>query len=677
MKKTIITLLAFITTVLGVTAAETYVSGKVLRASDNSPLEFVTVTLLQGENQIDYEYTDWDGSFVFTLTDIAAGSYTLRATGDDFAPAEVPVDITAGVSPDPVTILVGNGTTPPPTPGEFDYELEATVNADARWYGTRGTDDEHGDINRYYLVLSNKSLGDDYKTFQPDGKYYAFEFFGPAPKVTVTPEGVRTVRPVDGTYETHTSLENGETVWLKDNFSLWGAAYYSFDGQGRKDKDLYLPEGRLTITTVDEFGTEYMCYDAVFTDQNGQTHHLTYKTRYLGYRDNSQSAGALNNDLDLVPSIFSANYESLTGNTMKVNFYFQWDGTWSDDETEPYADMVIGYINAFMPYDKETGLQNGTYTVKAESGVDFSIELGQLVSMSGVEYPVGSYAMYVDRRRGVHWAMFKEGSMTISGEGPTRKITADFMTPEGYSVRLTWEGEISVGDIPYSTLQGDVELDLEGATAVATFLGDPYRTDGSTWHIRITPADGKNDGFQTCVTSVSPDFESGIASGDYLCAIDPSSLWPYQYQKGVMTDVLSGTWYLADFDSDNIPHTFAPATGSENEHFSIINHGDGSYTFDFLFNDGLDHIWKGSWKGIPQMVDPNASVDTAIAADVTVTATAGALIIDGAEGSGYVVCNMPGRIVAHGTAAAQTTVSLPAGIYFVTVTTRTFKILVP
>lgn len=675
MKKTIITLLVILASAIGLSAAETYVTGKVLKAADNSPVEFVTVTLLKGDKQIDYEYTDWDGSFTFSLTDIESGSYILRATGDGFAPAEAGVEITGGTDPDPVTILVGNAD--PVYPTEYDYELEATVNADARWYGTRGTDDEHGDINRYYLVLSNKTLGDDNKTFQPDGIYYAFEFFGPAPKVTVTPESIRTIRPVDGTYQTHTRSENGETVWLKDNFSLWGAAYYSFDGQGRNDKELYLPEGRLTITTVDEYGTEYMLYDAVFIDQNGQAHHLTYKTRYLGYRDSSQSAGALNNDLDLVPSIMNANYESLSGKTMKVNFYFQWDGTWSDDETEPYKDMVIGYINAFMPYDKETGLQNGTYTVNAQSGEDFSIELGQLVSMGGVEYPLGSYAMYVDRRRGVHWAMFKEGTMTISGEGKTRNITAQFTTPEGYTIKLAWEGEIAVDAIPYSTLESDIELDLEGATAVATYLGDPYRTDGSTWQIRINPAAGKKDGFQTCITSESAGFANGITSGEYICAVDPSSLWPYQYQMGVMTDVLSGTWYLSDFDSDNIPHTFAPATGAENEYFTITNNNDGSYTLDFLFNDGLDHTWKGSWTGVPKMVDPEASVESIVADGATVTATAGSVIISGADGETYLISDMTGRIVARGTAAAQTTVDINAGLYIVSTGARNFKVIVP
>ena len=143
-----------------------------------------------------------------------------------------------------------------------------------------------------------------------------------------------------------------------------------------------------------------------------------------------------------------------------------------------------------------------------------------------------------------------------------------------------------------------------------------------------------------------------------------------------MTDVLSGTWYLSDFDGDNIPHTFAPATGSEDEHFTIINNGDGSYTFDFMFNDGLDHVWKGSWKGVPQMVDPNASVDTPFDDVITVTATAGAVIIAGAENQAYTVCDLSGRIVARGTASSHTTVGLPAGIYFVTVGSRTFKVLV-
>ncbi len=558
----------------------------------------------------------------------------------------------------------------------YDYELEATVNADARWYGTRGTDDEHGDINRYYLVLGNKTLGDDGKTFQPEGKYYAFEFFGPAPKVTTTPEGISTFRPVDGTYETHTVQQGSTTAWLKDNFSLWGAAYYSFDGQGRLDKDLSLPEGKLTITTVDEFGTEYMCYDAIFTDQNGQTHHLTYKTRYVGYRDCSQSSGYLNKDLDMEGSMASANYESRQGDTMKVNFFFQWDGTWSDDESEPYKDMAMLYVNAFMPCSEDGSVQNGTYTIKEPSGDDFSLELGQMVVMAGgVEYPLGSYAMYVDRRHGVHWGTFKEGTMAISGEGKTRKIVCDFTTALGHTVKLTWEGEISIESIPYSTLTADRKLDLEGATAVASYLGDPYRTDGSTWHIRLNPAPGKKDGFQTVITSDSPTFEDGIAEGDYLLSVDTDNLWPYQYQMGIMTDVLSGTWYLSDFDENNVPHTFAPATGGENEYFKIARNADDTYTFDFLFNDGINHIWYGKWTGPLQKVD-FVGIDSAVSDTIRVEAEAGAITITGLTGQNYEIYNMAGAKIAAGVTSDSTTVPVARGLYLVRMGSKTHKICV-
>lgn len=555
---------------------------------------------------------------------------------------------------------------------DFNFELEATVCPDARWYGTRGTDDEHGDINRYYLVLSNKSLGDDGKTFQPDGKYYAFEFFGPAPIVRTTPEGIQTVRPQDGTYSTHVAGTATNPVWLKDNFSLFGGAYYELDGQGRMDKELTLPEGSLVISTTDYHGTEYINYECNFTDQYGDPHHVTYSSKYTSYADVSQGSGYLNKDLDVNCSLAQSGFNSREGNTMKVALYLQWDGTWSDNETEPYRDMLMMYVSAYMPYDPQAGFANGTYTITPDYGADFSLEQGRMVQMAGgIEYAAGTYAQYVDRRHYIHWGTIKEGSLTVTGEGDNKKIVGNFITTQDYSVKFEWEGSMRVEDVPYSTLADDVVLDLEGATAVATFMGDPYRQEGSTWHLRLNPAPGKKDGFQTVVTSPTVSANEGIGSGSYICAPDHSSLWQFQYQEGFMTDVLSGTWYLSDFDEQNVPHTFAPAYyGNEEDFFNITNHNDGSYTLRFKFSDGLGHFWSGNWRGTPTVNDITGTPE--INSDKLPFHIDGNTLTFNSV-SPVTVTDTMGRVFFCG---ATDTLELPEGLWIINVNGKSSKVII-
>ena len=70
--------------------------------------------------------------------------------------------------------------------------------------------------------------------------------------------------------------------------------------------------------------------------------------------------------------------------------------------------------------------------------------------------------------------------MTITGGGDSYTVTCDLVTAEGCNVTASYTGSIALTDSSgetgdaVSTLTGDYTLDLDGATAEASFYGDYY-----------------------------------------------------------------------------------------------------------------------------------------------------------------------------------------------------------
>ncbi len=106
MKQLITALLCLWATVFTAMAHQIYVTGTVKDASDQEPLSYIRVTLYDGTDELDYEYTDWDGNFSIAVPEGTEGDLTVLASSDGYADAEATVHVTAGETPEPVTILM-------------------------------------------------------------------------------------------------------------------------------------------------------------------------------------------------------------------------------------------------------------------------------------------------------------------------------------------------------------------------------------------------------------------------------------------------------------------------------------------------------------------------------------------------------------------------------------------
>ncbi len=543
----------------------------------------------------------------------------------------------------------------------YDYEyLDIPVLCTAIWYGSLMSYDDRT-LQGFQTILGTKALGADGLP-QNESTVYSFLTFQKAYVDDHEP------MPAVGTY----TMAPGPGDMVIES----SAMIYQRDGNGNYEWERKVTDGHLTISTSEADGNTYYHYDLVLTDELGYTHHVTYKSRFVEYADYSQdfNSNRLTKNLNVKTRSHFTNYQGLNdaGDVMKIKM------TLSDmpyDETGKHFDptdlpATEFYVVLYMPVQLGD-IVNGTYTVTEEYGDAFTMQPGEIISFAGIEYAAGSYAQYLDAGQGIHWGVFESGEFTISGEGDERIITASFVTEEQYTVDFTYIGKIEVSNVPDSHLTSDITLDLEGAQAVFEYYGDNYSYGGaSTWFINISPQGDKKDGFQTELSTATTHSSQGIPTGSFR--ISPStSLWPGEYAKGRKGEsLLTGTWYLSDFDDDGLPHTYAPATGGD---FNITNHGDGTYTFDFAFQDGVNHTWRGTWTGAP-LIDvkvPEAGIASVGYGDIEIRVDGLELILS--ADADVTVVNVAGAEVFNGHASK---VALPAaGIYLAKINGNVTKII--
>ena len=72
-------------------------------------------------------------------------------------------------------------------------------------------------------------------------------------------------------------------------------------------------------------------------------------------------------------------------------------------------------------------------------------------------------------------------------------------------------------DEAFSSLEGDITLDLTNVEATANYYGDWYVNGGGNWQLSLKPPFGvtEGDGMQVDLVAERLGFEAGIPSGTY------------------------------------------------------------------------------------------------------------------------------------------------------------------
>lgn len=460
-------------------------------------------------------------------------------------------------------------------PVEYDYTLEAEY-FDGLYYAQQFSSNYN-----YYAWISSEPF-DEWDFFIPGGIYYVFDIYTATPPADESnpapPAGVYTLGEYGSTDDMTFSMSESRRCYAVD----METTQYS-----------YFVDGTLTITQDGDTWT----YEASLEDTEGMLHYLTYTgtAPYVNDEPVDHGIDRIEHDINTVAVSATGSYMRGDDEVMEVSLQMQ------DMEMGVWHGTRI-YLDVFMPYDVDGNIENGTYTLTRDNGEPGTIVEGILNEEMQYPYPTGSYAQYYDENSDDFLGLFDSGTLEVTGDAANGyELVLDFVTMEGYSVKCSYSGPLTIIGIPgpYSTLTDDHTLDLTGAEADAYFYGDYFLTGGN-WIVEII---GEEEGLTMDIVAdtLHLDFAEGIPSGVYK-ACEKSYLGPWEYQPGSMSyeGSLSGTNYLGGFEGDGNVSQYAPATSGD---LIITNHGDGSYTVSFEFLDDKGHTWDGEWTGDINLID--------------------------------------------------------------------------
>lgn len=437
----------------------------------------------------------------------------------------------------------------------YDYVLTESMYEFIEGYGYGGEDN-------YYLLLSDMPL-EDGGIPSYGSTTYALDFYVEAGSTSgyELPEGTY---PLGAPYATEAGTIGADYTY-----------FYQFTDV---ETELYFTEGSVDVSRDGDIYT----IEGNLTDTEGNAHHFTYTGAAF------PEPAPLPESIEVDATVAGAAYVGDSDGVMEA--ILQLTDIIPDDEGYLYPPGTVVALDAFMPYDEEGRIVTGTYNV-GDSNEAFSLSPGnEILAM----YGLGTYvADAPDAQSGFSQYYVSSGTVEISGSFETGYIVScDFMTEEGVAVKCTYEGKIQIAGMPgpVSTLTGDYELALDGATGAAYYYGDYFGVGGGNWIFAIDqPAGG--DGVQVDLVVDGLDFENGIPTGTYTASAEP---YPGKFMEGYIDDnYLSGTWYTPTNASGDLTG-YAPAMEGT---IDIVNNGDGSYDVTFDCTDDLGNVWRGSWSG--------------------------------------------------------------------------------
>lgn len=434
-------------------------------------------------------------------------------------------------------------------------------------YGNNGEDN-------YYTWLSDEPFVDERPV--DGGTYYLLSIY-----LAGDPEDPEHPLPAEGTYSLGTSGGTDDMTMSIDE-----SRYVTYP-EGQAKQTLYFTEGTLTVSYEDD-GT--LIYDAVLTDTNGDRHHVTYagEVSYIVMGGGGTEPGgdtSLDHDVELPNPTASAECMFYNGNVMNVtvSVYGENNSHWLE-------------LDMYLPMDWDGGFATGTYEVarSAENIDAMDIMPGLWWDNGGFQSPDKSWICEYNSDGTTLMALITGGTVGVSGSLGSYVLDINLTTDAGYKV--TGSVEVTAIDWlpePFSTITSDMTIDLSGAEASLTYLGDYYGTGGDNWYLYFDPVTGGDGLMMDLVSDRRGDWSEGIPSGVYEVS-NTSDIYPGHYYPGYNDyGWIGGSMYFYDV-RDGVAYGMAPAL---NGAFTVTNHGDGTYDIEFSFTDDGGNVWDGSWSG--------------------------------------------------------------------------------
>lgn len=301
-------------------------------------------------------------------------------------------------------------------PEQYDFDMTLEVFSGTYYGDMYGNQGEHN----WYTWVSDIEF-DEEGYLQPNGTYYLFDIFGPAPEDGNNP------LPPAGEYVLG-DVEATEAMTFTPDYS----EIVITDAEGWYEYREAFTEGRLTIS----YEGENMILEAFLTDSQGKTHHVKYNgpANYLSDNDSEglpQSTLTDDYTLDLSGAIGQAAYYG--------DYYETGGGNWLI-EIIPGSGAGDAFMTDLVAEgtDFESGIPSGTYTASTsyyplpgeylQGGIDSDGYIGGTSYVNILNGAVAGYAT----------AVSGDLHITNNGDG-TYVISFEFLDSQGY----TWDGEWS------------------------------------------------------------------------------------------------------------------------------------------------------------------------------------------------------------------------------------------
>lgn len=447
-----------------------------------------------------------------------------------------------------------------PGPGtDYDFELQYSILQFEPGYGNNGEDN-------YYVVLSDKPISEEALT-QPDSYSYTLDFYVEAGSTSGNelPEGNW---PLGAPGET-------APMTLGRDFSF----FYYASTNGWDDYVPYFSEGSVDVSRAGDVYT----LEGSFTDEDGNSHHFVYSGELFANSEPDPEPEPTPDAIEIEATLATALYYSDSDGVMNITMQFT-DMT-PDAEGYVYPPGSLLQLDVYMPYNEDGRIATGIYDVTEMGGEEYTVS----TYYSSLTYSPDANTDFSE------YGLRSGGTIEISGSPDfgLYNVTCDLVTEDGIPVKCTYEGYLEVSGMSMTTLTGDYELDLEGATGMAAYYGDAYGTGGANWMFALSSSPAGGDEVQVELVGEAADFEAGIPSGEYKpMASDLPS--PGEYVPGFIFDnTLYGSWYICTDAQDNIVG-YAPAIDGT---VNVVNNGDGTYDITFDCVDDAGNVWDGSWTG--------------------------------------------------------------------------------
>ena len=441
------------------------------------------------------------------------------------------------------------------------------VNMEATYLGGEYYGIEYSETYNYYLLLSDKGIGEDGYVI-PYGTYYQVDLYGLEGEVDE--EGY--IHVPAGTYTFDANDTTAE--WTMGNYY---SGYSKVNGDGTAyDAQSGFEAGQAVVTE------NSLVLEVTIA---GVKHTVTYNGApklYVG-----TSGGGSGENVEMEANYAYANYfgDQYAPGTAD-NYYLFLSDLGLDAEGYEQANGTYYRFDIYAPItaDNATKIPAGTYTVDmTDSGAHWTATLSYsayfILDEYGWDYVSNDYPASGTVVVGEDGTIVAEVTMLMSGA--THKVTYNGGNIEVFDNSSSGGGD----DVVYSTLTGDWNCNLSAHTLYYQSYGDWYEVGYQNWVIAIMPNSQAGDFVQFDLLAGADSFTS--FAGEYTIS---DSLDAYTAYPGYIDDgYLAGAWY---YKEDGV--TMAPFVDGW---VDIVDNGDGTYTVSFDVYDDADYNLTGSWTG--------------------------------------------------------------------------------